>query len=80
MCARLLAKDPADRYPSAEALIEDLDAIGRGEVLASVLHNEPTQPIPPPFWTRRHLGLIAAARRLENVRFKLIEFFEETAR
>ena len=45
LCARLLAKDPARRYPKAEALIEDLDAVGRGEPLRSLPAEEPTEPI-----------------------------------
>jgi hypothetical protein len=47
VCSRLLAKDPANRYPSAERLSEDLDALGRGELERVELPpaDVPTAPI-----------------------------------
>jgi serine/threonine protein kinase len=54
---RLLEKKPADRYASAEALIEDLDSLERGTL---VVH-EPTQLIVSPARGRRRLRIAALA-------------------
>lgn len=44
ICARLLEKKPKHRYRSAGALIEDLDSLARGTLVAQ----EPTEPVPSP--------------------------------
>lgn len=54
VCRKCLERDPANRYPTAEALAEDLQRVVRGEpVMARVL---------PPLlqvwgWCRRHAGI-----------------------
>lgn len=61
--ARLLAKDPEDRYPSAEALLDELDdlGLGAGETSSArrrVTHGGPgAQPPPHDSWKKTGLTL-----------------------
>lgn len=58
ICAKAMAREPRDRYTTADALAEDLEAFAAGLPIAA-------RPLPPPLrllrWTRRHPARAAAA-------------------
>ncbi len=55
VCARLLDKDPTDRYRTAAALIEDLDSLERGTLVGQ----DSTQPIRVPPRGFRYVWILA---------------------
>src|SRR5262249_19250906 len=57
ICLRCLRKDPADRYPSAAALAEELGGFLAGETISA----RPEDPEPPRPGRRRHRWPIVAA-------------------
>jgi len=44
---RLLSKDPAERYPSARALLDELEALGDLKARDPLLQDAPTMPLSP---------------------------------
>lgn len=60
LISALLQKKPADRYPSADALLTDLGALGKGEPM---IHR-------PPFWSRT-----TGRRRIRRAGFPAVAVF-----
>jgi tetratricopeptide (TPR) repeat protein/tRNA A-37 threonylcarbamoyl transferase component Bud32 len=61
VCLKALAKDPAQRYPSARAMAEDLDRLAAGR---SVLAHTPTHRLLRGLWKRVGRGARAVAAAL----------------
>ena len=80
LVARLLASNPEDRYPTAEALLGDLERLQRGEVPTWLTQKAPSWSAPATAATLTATRLFGRLRDLELLREAWLDAADERAR